>query len=359
MVRESLIEKDRWRQVVERDRSADGTFVYAVRSTGVYCRPSCSSRKPGLQQVEFYDRPEDAAGAGFRACKRCRPDDRTGSSRLEKVRLAVEFIERQFDEEIKLADIAAAAGLSPFYLQRVFKEEVGVTPKQYVAARRIERFKSRVKEGNSVTSAMYDAGFGSSSRLYERAATELGMSPASYKKGGQGTRIRFATADSSLGRILVASTERGVCKIAFGDRDADLERELRSEFQGAEISRDDKHLAGLVSAVRGYLEGQRTPQSISLDPKGTAFQRKVWEAISRIPMGETRSYGQIADEIGNPNAVRAVARACATNPVAVIIPCHRVISKDGATSGYRWGVQRKEALLKRERERASETGSRM
>ncbi|MGH9822027.1 MAG: bifunctional DNA-binding transcriptional regulator/O6-methylguanine-DNA methyltransferase Ada [Blastocatellia bacterium] len=353
MVNESLTETHRWQQVLDRDRDADGAFVYAVRSTGVYCRPSCPSRKPGRHQVELFNRTEDAVRAGFRACKRCRPDEKAGPRHVEKVRAAVEYIDKHFDEEIKLADIAAAAGLSPFYLQRTFKKEVGVTPKQYVSSRRIARFKASVKEGNSVTSAMYEAGFGSSSRLYERATAELGMSPASYKKGGPGMKIRFATADSALGRIIVASTEWGVCKIAFGEKDGALERELKEEFQGAEVTRDDRGLAGLISAVQGYLEGQRDLQDIALDIKGTAFQRRVWEALSHIPIGETRSYSQIASEIGNPAAVRAVARACASNPVAVVIPCHRVVQKDGGVSGYRWGVQRKEALLGKEHEQAN------
>lgn len=349
----NTVNDERWEAVIGRDATADGQFVYAVQSTGVYCRPTCPSRKPGRKMVSFYDRPADAEQVGFRPCLRCSPTGTDATGQEMRIRAACEFMDQHFDEEIRLADIAAKAGLSPFYFHRVFRSVMGITPRQYLASRRIGRFKSSVREGNSVTHAIYESGYGSSSRLYENAATELGMSPASYKKGGKGTKIKFATTSSTLGRVIVAATDKGVCKVAFGDSDDELERDLRNEFTDADLLRSDSSFRALFKALKGCLEGRGGGQDLPLDIGGTAFQRKVWEALRKIPAGETRSYGEVAQAIGQPTAVRAVAAACASNSVAILIPCHRVIQKDGGTAGYRWGVERKETLLENEKKLAN------
>jgi AraC family transcriptional regulator of adaptative response/methylated-DNA-[protein]-cysteine methyltransferase len=350
-ISERLNDIARWRAVLGRDRSADGLFVYAVRSTGVYCRPSCASRRPHRDRVEFFDSGEAARLAGYRACKRCAPDRVAGADPwIEKVRRATVYL-ANIDGRPSLAALAARLGGSPYHFQRNFKRIVGVTPREYADACRLRAVKQRLRHGADVTTAMVDAGYGSSSRFYERAAPKLGMSPSTYRRGGPGVHIKYAIVESPLGRLLVAATERGVCAVAMGEADDELLIRLRAEFPAAEIQPHNGDLANWTGAVLAHLAGERPRLDLPLDIQATAFQWQVWQALSAIPYGETRTYGEIARQIGRPHAVRAVARACASNPVALAIPCHRVLPADGGTGGYRWGAERKRELLVRERER--------
>jgi AraC family transcriptional regulator of adaptative response/methylated-DNA-[protein]-cysteine methyltransferase len=322
--------------------------VYAVRSTRVYCRPSCSSRRPLRENVSFFAAPGDAERAGYRACLRCDPHaerpERAGSRAIER---AVKYLDANDDRVVSLAELATHAGLSASHLQRSFKRAVGMSPKEYQDARRVSRFKSRLRSGDTVSRATYEAGFGSSSRVYERSDDLLGMTPAAYRRGGAGVEIKYSIAETSVGRVLVATTDRGVCAVELGATDADVERALRADFPNAHIERSSTaHHAW----VRGVLEQIREPRrahtgDVPLDLSGTAFQRQVWNALRGIPAGERRSYRQVAEAIGRPGAVRAVARACATNRLAVVVPCHRVVREDGSLAGYKWGVTRKRRLL--------------
>lgn len=340
----------RWRIVLARDRRYDGAFVYAVRSTGIYCRPSCPSKKPRREQVAFFALPEAAERAGFRPCRRCRPGAANGADpRIEMVREACRSIDAHPDQSTTLAALSARAGCTPHQLLRAFRRVLGVTPRQYRDARRLDRFKTHLKARNKVSPALYEAGYGSTSRVYERADAQLGMTPATYGRGGRGTRIAYAIVPCPLGRLLVAATERGICRISLGDGAAELESGLRSEFPAAEIRRDDATLGKWVEAILRHLEGREPHLDLPLDVRATAFQRRVWETLRAIPYGNTRSYAEVARAIGKPRATRAVARACATNPAALVIPCHRVVRENGSPGGYRWGVERKEALLARER----------
>lgn len=357
---ERLNDIARWRAVLDRDRSADGLFVYAVRSTGVYCRPSCGSRRPHRDRVEFFETGEAARGAGYRACRRCAPDAAGGPDPwIDKVRRATVYL-ANVDGQLSLARLAARLGGSPYHLQRNFKRLVGVTPREYADACRLRVVKQGLRRGVDVTTAMVDAGYGSSSRFYERAAPRLGMSPSTYRKGAAGVRIAYAIVDSPLGRLLIAATDRGVCSVAMSGSDEELVRGLRHEFPGADIELHTGGLARWTAAVLAHLAGERPRLDLPLDIQATAFQWQVWQALTAIPYGETRTYGEIAREIGRPRAVRAVARACAGNPVALAIPCHRVLPASGGTGGYRWGAQRKQELLRREarktREGASQDG---
>jgi AraC family transcriptional regulator, regulatory protein of adaptative response / methylated-DNA-[protein]-cysteine methyltransferase len=339
----------RWRIVLARDRRYDGAFVYGVRSTGIYCLPSCPSKKPRRRQVEFFLRPDTAERAGFRACRRCRPGQATPADpRVVAVREACRLIDAHPDRPATLAALAARCGTTSHRLARAFQSVLGVSPRAYRDERRLARFKSRLKEGKRVSPALYDAGYGSTSRVYERAHAHLGMTPATYRRGGPGVRIRSLTVPCSLGWLLVAATERGICRISFGDSTAPLERALRTEFPAAEIARDDGTLEAWVAHLVAHLDGRAPQLDLPLDVRATAFQRRVWEELQRIPYGSTRSYSAVARAIGKPAAARAVARACATNPAAVVIPCHRVVREDGALGGYRWGFKRKAALLARE-----------
>jgi AraC family transcriptional regulator of adaptative response/methylated-DNA-[protein]-cysteine methyltransferase len=335
-----------WAAVVGRDRRFDGRFVYAVRSTRVYCRPSCPSRRPLATNVLFFDDASGAERAGFRACKRCRP--RAGGAPAgasAAVRAAAAFIDAHADQRITLATLARETGVSPFHLQRVFRRELGITPRVYQQARRLDHLRSQLRRGETVSRATYDAGFGSPSRVYEQGA-RLGMTPAVYRRGGEGLRIRFAIVPSPLGQLLVAATANGVCKVSLGDSDAQLERRLRAEFPRAVVEHDDDgSLAELAGRVVAHIRGDGAAHDLPLDVRGTAFQQQVWRALLAIPYGETRSYAEVAAAIGQPTATRAVARACATNPVAVVIPCHRVVRSDGGLGGYAGGVGRKERLL--------------
>ena len=334
-----------WRRVLARDAAADGRFVYAVRTTGIYCRPSCPSRRPRFDSVEFYPAPAAAERAGFRPCKRCAPHqpDRQRAAMLAACR----YIDAHCDERLTLKTLGQRVGSSPFHLQRVFKSIVGVSPREYQEARRIARFKSGVSNGGTVSSATFDAGFSSSSRLYEKSA-QLGMTPARYRNKGAGLEIAFTTFGSPLGAVLVAATDRGVCSVSLGENAAQLAAALRAEFSAATLIRDDKRLLRYARRIARYLAGGKPGLDLPLDIRATAFQRKVWNLLRSIPYGTTCSYSDIARRAGTPSAVRAVARAIATNPVALLIPCHRAIRKNGELAGYRWGVARKAALLARE-----------
>jgi len=337
-------ENSRWQAVIERDPAA--TFVYAVRSTGIYCRPACASRKPNPNQVLFFPVPDAAEEAGFRPCKRCRPDEAgSADAGVELAAQACRAIEAEPDRAWTLAALGKAMGVSPYHLQRTFKRVMGVTPRQYADTLRMERFKEGLKSGEPVTEALFCAGFGSTSRLYERAASQLGMVPARYRRGGAGMTVHFATASCPLGRLLVAATERGICFVSLGESDAELERALAQDLFAARIERDDTTLRAWVEAIVRYLEGQAPHLDLPVDIQATAFQRRVWEELRAIPYGETRTYGEIARAIGHPAAARAVGRACATNPVSLVIPCHRAVGSDGNVTGYRWGKERKRALL--------------
>jgi AraC family transcriptional regulator of adaptative response/methylated-DNA-[protein]-cysteine methyltransferase len=344
-------EEELWRAVLAKDSQSDGEFVFAVSSTKIYCRPSCPSRRPRRDRVTFFNLPEAAEASGFRACLRCHPkDNATTNPQVEMVRRACALIEElQKEGSVDLTTLGTRLGVSSFHLQRTFKSIMGVTPRQYAEARRISGFKASVREGDSITAAMYDAGFGSSSRLYERATAELGMTPATYARGGRGLAVNYAVAACPFGKLLVAATEKGICAVRLGDSATVLETDLRNEFPAAHIERHNEPLGEWVREIIQHLEGGRPNLELPLDVRATAFQRQVWEVLQKIPYGSTRSYGEVAQAIGRPTAVRAVARACATNPVALVIPCHRVIREDKSLGGYRWGLERKKKLLAQER----------
>lgn len=340
-----------WQAVLARDASYDGRLFFGVRSTGIYCRPTCPARRPRREQVVFFQIPEAAESAGFRSCLRCKPRERVKTDpQVEMVRRACAYIETHLESSPTLEDLSVAIGISPYHLQRVFKRVAGISPRQYAEAFRLSRFKSGVKHGRSVTEAMYGAGYGSSSRLYEHAPSRLGMTPAAYRRGGKGTRITYAIAECSLGSLLVAATEKGVCSVRLGDSRREMEGELRNEYPAADIKRDDAALHKWVEQLLNHLAGKLPHVDLPLDVKATAFQWKVWENLREIPYGTTKSYGEVARAIGRPTATRAVARACATNPVALVIPCHRVIREDKSLGGYRWGLDRKKKILANEKD---------
>jgi AraC family transcriptional regulator, regulatory protein of adaptative response / methylated-DNA-[protein]-cysteine methyltransferase len=339
----------RWTAVVERDASRDGEFVFAVSSTGIYCRPSCAARRPRRQKVEFFQHPEQAEQAGYRACLRCRPKTIRGNAESDAVKAICRFIEQHLDEPLTLARLGKEFRQSPFHLQRRFKAVLGVTPREYADTCRLRTLKRNLRSGDSVTRAMYDAGYGSSSRLYERTASQLGMTPDKYRRGAIAATIRYACAESPLGRMLVAATGHGICAIQFGRNDGELLEGLKREFPFASRKEDGGGLRSWVSALLKQMRGKGADTSLPLDIRATAFQRRVWTYLQSIPFGDTRSYSEVAEGIGDPKARRAVARACATNPVAVAIPCHRVVRQDGSMGGYRWGIDRKKALLEVER----------
>jgi AraC family transcriptional regulator of adaptative response/methylated-DNA-[protein]-cysteine methyltransferase len=350
-MRETLMnEKRLWQAVASRDTHFDGQFVFAVTSTRIYCRPSCPSRRPQRGHVRFFSLPEAAERAGFRACLRCHPKRaRVVDPQIDMVQKACRYLDARASEIVKLTDLAQHVGVSSFHLQRTFKSVMGISPRQYASAQRFGSFKTRVRAGETVTNALYDAGFNSSSRLYEGAVDELGMTPATYSKGGRGAKISYTIVGSPLGRLLVAVTERGVCAVRMADADEELEQNLKAEFPEASIDRRDSELKETVEAVLNHLTDCAPSIKLPLDVRATAFQRQVWERLRRIPYGETISYGAVAKSLGKPGAVRAVGRACATNPVALVIPCHRVVREDKSLGGYRWGLERKERLLQLER----------
>jgi len=341
-------ESRQWQAVLERNSTEDGKFVFAVSSTGIYCRPSCPSKRPRRENVTFYRAAQEAEQAGYRACLRCRPRSISGNAQVEMVKAVCRYIEQHLDEPITLSRLGAEFRQSPFHLQRQFKGVLGVSPRAYADSCRLNQFKSQLRAGHSVTRAMYDAGYGSSSRLYERTASQLGMTPDKYRRGAVAAPIRYTITDSPLGRMLVAATDKGICAVQFADSDEHLETGLKHEFPFAIRKRMDEALQSWKDKLLRHMKGEKLRSALPLDIQATAFQRRVWNYLQQIPFGETQSYGQVAKGIGRPKAVRAVARACATNPVAVAIPCHRVIRENGDMGGYRWGLKRKQSLLELE-----------
>src|SRR6266571_4457741 len=356
-----IVEDQRWHAVLARDGASDGKFVFAVSSTGVYCRPSCASKRPKRENVTFFRRPAEAESAGFRECLRCRPKSVIGNPRQELIKSVSRYIEQHLDEPITLARLSTEFRQSPFHLQRTFKAVLRITPKEYANACRMRGFRQNLKAGHSVTRAMHEAGYNSTSRLYARTTSELGMEPSKYRRGAIAAPIRYTCADSPLGRLMIAATDKGICTIQFADSDEELEQGLKQEFPFALRRRDDRDLAELAQRVVRRMNGdglgkngirknrnKNMASALPLDIQATAFQRRVWTYLQSIAFGETRSYSQVAKAIRRPSAVRAVARACATNPVAIAIPCHRVVRSNGEMGGYRWGIERKKALLEME-----------
>jgi len=342
---------DMWRAVAGRDAAFDGAFVYAVASTGVFCRPSCPSRRPRRDRVRFYPTPAAAQAAGYRPCRRCRPDLTLGGGDELAERALALIASRLLAEDegaVTLAALAAALDSHPGTLRRRFQRAFGLTPRAYAEALRRQRFQDALRGEAGVADAIYAAGYGSPSRVYENGGGRLGMTPATYARGGRGAHIRYATAPCALDRVLVAATARGVCAVYLGDDDAALEGELRREFPQAEIAPDSGPLADAVRSVVSAIDDGAPARELALDVRASAFQARVWQALRAIPAGETRTYGDIAESLGAPGAARAVARACATNPVSVVVPCHRVVRRDGGLGGYRWGLARKQRLLARE-----------
>ena len=338
----------RWQAVLDRDGSLDGAFVFAVSSTGIFCRPSCPAKRPRRENVTFFDRALQAEQAGYRACLRCRPKAADGNPQSALVRSICRYIEQHLEDRLTLSLLAKEFRRSSFHLQRTFKSALGVSPKAYIDACRLRQVKQNLQAGHSVTTALYAAGYGSSSRLYERTATQLGMTPEKYRRGALAAVVRYTIAGSPLGRMLIAATDKGICAIQFANSDPQLQQGLIREFPFAVRRRDDAAMAPWRQNLTRLIQGQEINASLPLDIRATAFQRRVWECLQRIPRGETRSYSAVAKKIGMPKATRAVARACATNPVAIAIPCHRVVRQDGELGGYRWGVERKEHLLELE-----------
>jgi AraC family transcriptional regulator of adaptative response/methylated-DNA-[protein]-cysteine methyltransferase len=343
-------DRARWHAVQSRDARADGRFVYGVTSTGVYCRPTCPSRRPRPDRVAYFADPAAAEAAGFRACRRCQPREATSPGQ-QKVERARAWIDAHPDMLPSLARLARVAGASPWHLQRTFKRLLGLSPSEYARARRASRLKRALRQG-PVTDAIYAAGYGSPSRVYGDRTHGLGMTPGAYRKGGQGVRIHYATVATRVGTMLAAATDRGLCRVALGDDAATLERRLKAEFPAAELVRDAARLRPVTTALRAAAAGQPLNEALPLDVRATTFQRRVWQALQAIPGGETRTYAELARELGQPRAARAVARACATNPVALAVPCHRVVPAAGGTGGYRWGGERKQQLLANEARQA-------
>ncbi len=341
-------DEDRWAAVVRRDPGVDGEFYYSVRTTGVYCRPSCASRLARRENVRFHTRWQDAERAGFRPCKRCRPNERALSEQhATTVAKACRLIEAA-DDSPTLDALAKAAGMSRYHFHRVFKAITGVTPKAYAAAHRTRRVRDELSRNATVSRAIYEAGFNSSGRFYATSSKVLGMTPTSFRSGGSGASIAFAVGECSLGSLVVAATDKGICAILLGDDADSLLRDLQDRFPNARLIGGDAGFEQMVAKVVGLVEAPAVGLDLPLDVRGTAFQQRVWQALRDIPVGATASYAEIATRIGAPKAVRAVAQACASNALAVAIPCHRVVRRDGALSGYRWGVERKRTLLERE-----------
>lgn len=335
-----------WQATLHRDARADGSFFFAVRSTNIYCRPSCPARRPLRRNTLFFRTPQDAEREGFRPCQRCRPKQQ--DSAIALVQRVAAVLATAEEDAPRLSALATEVGSSPAQVRRAFRKATGLSPKEFQQAFRLMRFKQMLRDGNSVTAALYACGFGSSSRLYEKANVHLGMTPAAYRKGGAGMEIKYTVADTSLGKVLVGATQRGVSAVYLGENERALIDELRKEYANAELVRAiDGHEDWLKEIVR-RLEGNAPSVDLPLDVQATAFQRRVWQELQKIPRGTTRTYTQVAKSLGKPRSVRAVARACATNPVSIVVPCHRVIRTDGSLAGYRWGLSRKQKLLERE-----------
>jgi AraC family transcriptional regulator of adaptative response/methylated-DNA-[protein]-cysteine methyltransferase len=336
-----------WQATLARDSRADGTFVLAVRSTHIYCRPSCPARRPLRRNVVFYRTKEEAEKQGYRACLRCRPNEVSGAVVL--VQRAARQLAKSTEEGVRLAEIARSLGTTQAALRRAFVQVTGLAPRQLAEALRVKRFKAMLRAGRSITDALYETGYGSSSRVYERSNAQLGMTPATYRKGGKGMKIGYTIAKSPLGRVLIGATERGVSAVYLGETESALLAELREEYPRAEIAPAADSFQRWVREIVQRIDGKQPRLELPLDLQATAFQRRVWQELQRIPRGRTRTYSQVARSLGQPKAVRAVARACATNPVSIVVPCHRVIREDGTLAGYRWGLSRKERLLAQER----------
>ncbi|MGC4192364.1 MAG: bifunctional DNA-binding transcriptional regulator/O6-methylguanine-DNA methyltransferase Ada [Thermomicrobiales bacterium] len=349
---------DRWQAVLDRDPQADGAFFICVRTTGIYCRPTCPARRPNRENVSFTTTREEARRTGFRPCKRCKPDDEASfpQRQAEMIARACGRLETS-EERLTLAVLAAESGMSPFHFHRVFKQVTGLTPKAYADAHRTERVRDRMTAAGSVTAAIYDAGYASNGRFYETSAQTFGMTPTRYRAGGAGTVIRAAVAPCSLGYVLVGATETGLCSVMLGDDPDRLQRLLHDRFPHAEFAGEDAAFADLVATVVAQIEEPARSIDLPLDIRGTAFQQRVWQALRKIPAGQTATYSEIAAAIGEPKASRAVAQACANNRIAVVIPCHRVIGKDGSLTGYAWGTERKRTLLDRERATPSDASA--
>ena len=337
-----------WKAVQNNDANFNGAFVYAVNSTRIYCKPSCSSKLPKRENVQFFGDFTKAETNGFRACLRCRPKTETANPQTKIVLRACELLE--LEEQISLEDLSAELNLSATHLQKMFKEIIGVSPKKFAEIKRLEKFKAEIKQGNDITSSMYEAGFNSSSRLYENVSEKLGMTPKVYAKKGKNMQINYMITDCELGKLLIARTEKGVCAVTFGDDENVLTANLLKEYSNAEIRHDEMNLKTCVEAILQNLKGTNKTLDLPLDLQATAFQMRVWDVLRKIPYGETISYQQVAEMLDNKNAVRAVATACASNRVALVIPCHRVVGKSGDLSGYRWGVERKKQILENEKQ---------
>jgi AraC family transcriptional regulator of adaptative response/methylated-DNA-[protein]-cysteine methyltransferase len=336
-----------WQATLARDGRADGAFFFGVKSTQIYCRPSCPARRPLRKNTLFFPTTHDAEVQGFRPCRRCKPNEIPAAVRI--VQRAAQVLQSDLDDSVNVTALAGTIGVKTDALRRAFRQQAGLTPKELAAALRLKKFKKLLHDGSSITDALYATGYGSASRVYERSDAHLGMTPATYQKGGKGMKIQYATAKSSLGEVLVAATERGVSAVYLGDGDARLVKELREEYPRAEISSAKGAFTQWVEEIVSRVEGSAPRRELPLDLQATAFQRRVWQELQKIPRGTTRTYSQIARAVGKPRAVRAVARACATNPVSIVVPCHRVVRADGNLAGYRWGLSRKETLLERER----------
>ena len=342
----ALSDEEKWKAVLSRNESFDGVFVFAVRSTGIYCRPSCPARRPRKEHVAFFPGSIEAEQSGFRPCHRCQPREAGLSPKAKLIDQVCKYVEANLQQSLTLAILSRQVGLSPYHFQRTFKRVLGISPRQYVEARRLAKMKRFLRSGETVNNSLYNAGFSSRSRVYENVPGGFGVNPGEFRRGGEGLQIRYGIIDSPLGRLLVAATERGVCGVCIGDSDSFVERSLSEDYPSAILYRSDQGMKEWTGAFAKYFDGQHMTLDLPLDVKATAFQSRVWKIIQSIPFGKTTTYSHIAKELGEPEASRAVAKACATNPVALIIPCHRVIGKDGSLRGYRWGKKRKQTLLK-------------
>ncbi len=349
---------EKWRAVQTRNGNYDGTFVFAVRSTGIYCRPSCPARRPNREQVLFFSESDEAERSGFRPCRPCRPREVGPSPRAELIARVCKYIEANLNSKLTLSSLSAYAGISPYHLQRTFKRVVGISPRQYTEAHRLAKMRRSLRKGETVAKALYGAGFSSRSRFYEIAPNPLGMSPGAFRRGGAGLRIEYTIVRCPLGRLLVGATERGICAVCMGDSDAAVKAALSEDYPSADLHRNDEGLHKWVAALRNYFSGQEFDLNLPVDVQATAFQSRVWKEIQSIPYGSTTTYGKIASALGAPHAARAVAKACATNPVSLVVPCHRVIGEDGTLRGYRWGKKRKQSLLLLEQTAHPETANR-
>lgn len=346
----------KWSAVIARDASKDGTFVVGVRSTGIYCKPSCPAKHPRMEQVLFFSRPYDAETAGFRACLRCHPNGGV-PTRTEQIQIVCDYIKSNLSRRHTLSSLSSKAGLSPFHFQRTFRKVLGVSPREYVEALRLERMKHSLRQGETVINALYKAGFSSRSRVYEKNRALLGVNPGAFRRGGKGLQIGYTIVDSPIGRLLLGATDRGLCAVCIGGSDQTVEAALREDYYAADLRRDDHQMMNWAKEFSKYFGGTQLSPALPIDVQATAFQWKVWKQIQAIPYGATLSYSEIAEKIGKPRAVRAVANACGANHVALLIPCHRVVGKNGRLGGYGWGVRRKRMLLSMESKRSPREGS--